>query len=232
MKKEMSALRKKTPSWLRSVASVFLDIVYPEGALCQGCGRITDGQCLCPACRDELRHAGMMYAWDQRILNGVPAWSLRGHTGLARHLILRLKYNADACIAQEMADVLLPLPPGLSFSPDTVVTWVPMPKRRKQERCVDHGQLLAEASARKLRLLCRPLLLRRKDHAHTQEGLTREQRSKNLRHAFIPLQQIGFPVLLVDDVLTTGTTALRCISALREAGASRITVLTFTHSIR
>ena len=59
-----------------------------------------------------------------------------------------------------------------------------------------------------------------------------EQRRSNLRRAFSPLEKISVPVLLVDDVLTTGTTAERCIAALREAGAKEITVLTATHAVR
>lgn len=232
MEKKRFTLLKNPPGWVRKLKAGFLETVYPEGAICQGCGKISDGQCLCPDCRQELRRSGMLDAWERKELEGVTAWSLRGHTGLARRLVIRLKYQADACLAEALAEILFPLPMGLSFPPDTVVTWVPMPEGRKRERCVDHSRLLAEAAARKLRLLCRPLLQRREDRAHRQEGLSGERRRANLLHAYTPLREISFPVLLIDDVMTTGTTVKRCIAALREAGAKEITVLTFTHSIR
>ncbi len=216
---------------LAAIRSAVTEILYPEGALCQGCGKISDGRCLCPACREELRRADLLYAWEFRDLNGIPAWSMRGHMHLPRRLVIRLKHGANACIAREIAEVLLPLPSELKLSPDTVVTWVPMPKNRLRERCVDHSRLLAEAFARKLRLLCRPLLVRRTGGGHTQLGLTREQRMRNLAQAWEPARPISFPVLLVDDVLTTGTTALRCSEALRRGGATDITVLTVTHAI-
>lgn len=225
----ISAFRR--PAWLQKAQEILWDIVYPEGAVCQGCGKTSDGRCLCPDCREELRHSGMLHAWERRDLDGVEAWSVREHSGLVRKLIHGLKYRAEACIAEELAEIILPLPEGLSLSPHTIVTWVPMPEHRRRERCVDHGRLLAEATARKLRLLCRPLLIRNDDHAHTQEGLNRERRTANLSQAFSPLQPVCFPVLLVDDVLTTGTTALRCIAALREAGAQEITVLAYTHAL-
>ncbi len=231
MKGRRTAGRREIPAWLRKMTAEFREIVYPEGALCQGCGKISDGRCLCPDCRKDLLHNGMLYAWERRDLGGVQAWSARGHTGLPRRLILRLKYHADACVAEELAEMLLSLPEELRISPNTIVTWVPMPARRRRERCVDHGRLLAEASARKLRLLCRPLLERKDGNDHTQEGLSGERRRRNLSRAYAPLQKITFPVLLVDDVLTTGTTAMRCIDALRKAGATDITVLTFTHTI-
>ncbi len=221
---------KKAPGAAARLLDGIRDILWPEGAVCQGCGKISDGRCLCPSCRDELRSSGLLYAWEYKDLNGIPAWSLRAHEGLARRLVIRLKHGANACIAGELAEIVLPLPHDVSFAPDTIVTWVPMPASRRRERCVDHGQLLAEAVARQLRLLCRPLLARREDGAHTQAGLNRTQRQQNLHKAYTPLRPISFPVLLVDDVLTTGATALRCAAALREGGARSISVLTITHA--
>jgi predicted amidophosphoribosyltransferase len=172
----------------------------------------------------------MLEAWAYRDLNGTPAWSMRGHTGLPRRLVIRLKHGANACIARELAEIAVPAPADLRLSPDTVVTWVPMPAARRRERCIDHGRVLAECAARQLGLCCRGLLIRR-GNGRTQEGLSMARRQANLRSAFAPAEEIGFPVLLVDDVLTTGTTAERCIAALREGGAREITVLTMTKAL-
>ncbi len=206
------------------------EVLYPEGAICQGCGKVSDGRPLCPECRENLRNSGLLEAWSFREVDGVPVWSLRAHETLPRHLVHKLKYNATACVAPELAEIVVPLPGDLRLSPHTVVTWVPMPASRKMERCVDHGKLLAEATARRLRLLCRPLLLRRDDGSHTQEGLSAKKRMQNLKKAYAPARKIDFPVLLVDDVLTTGATISRCAEALREGGATDIKALTFTHA--
>ena len=85
------------------------------------------------------------------------------------------------------------------------------------------------AFARELGLECRELILRRKNGL-PQARLNRRGRERNLRDTFVPADKIHSPVLLVDDVLTTGTTALRCIEALREGGAKDITVLTMTRA--
>lgn len=207
------------------------EILYPEGAVCLCCGTVSDGTRLCPACREELLYSDMLSFWRFRDLSGVSAYSLRPHRGVARSLVLQLKHGAVSGAANELASVLLPLPEGLSFSPDTVVTFVPMPASRRRERCIDHGETLARAFADRLGLPCRPLLARTKVRAHTQEGLGKTRRAANLKGVFQPLEPIHFPVLLTDDVLTTGTTALRCIESLRSAGASEITVLTATYAI-
>ena len=127
---------------------------------------------------------------------------------------------------------MLPLPKDFSFSPDTVVTWVTMPESRRRDRMIDHGRTLAEAAARQLNLPCRQLLLRRETRQKNQASLNREGREANLKNAFLPMEDISFPVLLVDDVLTTGTTARRCAEALRSGGAKEVSVLTFTRAVR
>jgi ComF family protein len=219
-------------SFLPALRGFLLDTVYPESAVCRACGRVSRGGVLCPDCASRLRADGTLFAWDREDLEeDLHAYSLRPHTGVARSLVIRLKHQAEKCLAEELAQILLPLPPYVSFSPDTVVTWVPMPESRRRNRGIDHGRALAEAAARQLNLPCRPLLSRRETRQKTQASLGQQARAANLKDAFFPRENISFPVLLVDDVLTTGTTARRCAAALRSAGAVQITVLTFTRAV-
>ena len=218
--------------WPR-VKRFVLDTVYPENAVCRSCGKISEGGVLCKECQERLRNDGFTMAWDREELDpGLPVYILRPHTGVARQMVLRLKHSAEKCVAEELANLLQPVPEYVAFSPETVVTWVPMPKGRRQERCIDHGQVLAEATAGRLGLQCKPLLIRLETKDKAQATLGRDAREANLQHAFRPaVKEIRHPVLLVDDVLTTGTTARRCADALREAGASEITVLAFTRAL-
>ena len=218
---------------LRSLGAFLRDCVFPEGALCRGCGKISDGSPLCPACRERLQTDDAARAWTFTAVEpDLPAYSLRPHTGLARQMVLNLKHQSEACLAAEMARLILPLPAWLVLSPETVVTWVTMPRRRLRRRGIDHGHLLAEATAECLHLSCRQLLLRTNDHARSQARLNQAGRVRNLVGVFSPKEHISFPVLLVDDVLTTGTTARRCAEALRRGGAREIMVLTFTKAVR
>lgn len=209
------------------------EMVYPEGALCRCCGVVTDGSALCPRCRETLQSDGFFLAWEREVLEDgqTVAWSLRPHGGVARELVIRLKYHAEACAAEELAALMRPIPEEAAFPPETVVTWVTMPWRRKRERCIDHGRTLAEAVARELGLPCRQLLTRTDQDSGRQVQLSGAERVKNLWHAFLPKEEMDFPVLLVDDVRTTGTTALRCAEALREGGATEVQVLTITRRI-
>ena len=217
---------------LSRAGTFLLDVIYPEAALCCGCGRVSDAGCLCSGCREELLYDSASFAWEHQDFRGFRAYSLRPHEGLARRLVIRLKHQAEACLADELTALMLPLPVFLSFPPDTVVTWVPMPPPRLRERCLDHGRLLAESAARRLNLTARPLLTRASPRdVPTQASLHREERQKNLRKAFTALGPVSSPVLLIDDVLTTGATVSNCAAALREAGAAEITALTITRAI-
>jgi predicted amidophosphoribosyltransferase len=67
-----------------------------------------------------------------------------------------------------------------------------------------------------------------------QTSLTRQQRLRNLRHAFAvrhPEPFAGRRVLLIDDVFTTGTTLNECAKALRSAGAVSVCALTLARTI-
>ena len=226
MRKE--ALLRRGGALIRSWGRGLAEILYPEGAVCLGCGRLSDGECLCPACREELRYSDVLDSWQLRDIGGVPVWCMRPHRDLPRKLVLRLKHGTEARAAKEMAGMLRDRPDYfLHPAPGTVVTWVPGPKGRIRERCIDHGKRLAEAVAAELGLECRPLLIRKKND-RAQARLNREDRRENLKKTFAPAERIGCPVLLVDDVLTTGTTARRCLEALREGGAEEIEVLTVT----
>ena len=216
----------------REVRAFLLQTVWPEVAVCAACGVITDGFRLCPRCRESLQSEGTSFSWLPTDLEpDLRAYSMRPHEGVARRLILSLKHQAEAGLAEELASLLDPVPSYISFPPETVVTWVSMPESRRLERCIDHGKLLAEAVAARFSLPCRCLLVRRETRSRTQASLSRVRREKNLENAFEPAEPVSFPVLLVDDVLTTGTTARRCAETLRKAGADRITVLTFTRSV-
>jgi predicted amidophosphoribosyltransferase len=219
-------------AFLPRVKTFLLETVFPEHAVCRACGKISEGGVLCRECENRLRSDGMVDAWDREDLEpDLPAYTLRPHTGVARQLVLRLKHSAEKCVADELADLILPVPGHISFPPDTVVTWVPMPESRRRERCIDHGRTLAEAAASRLHLSCRALLIRRDTRDKPQATLGQKDREANLIDAFRPAETIDFPVLLVDDVLTTGTTSRRCADALRQGGARDITVLAFTRAL-
>jgi predicted amidophosphoribosyltransferase len=91
---------------------------------------------------------------------------------------------------------------------------------------------LARALAARLSLPCHPRWLRRIRNTPKQTAQTPTGRRENVRGAFRAPRRArlrGKAVLLVDDVLTTGSTCSEAARALREAGAARVVVAVLAH---
>lgn len=233
----------QTPFFLRRADKLLLALVYPRKTICLSCGRLSHGAHLCPACAAEMeayRLRGDLCPQCGHALTSSPCSFCKGdvpgrmlslwqHKGAPRQLVLQLKHGcvaeAATVLGREMAERVR----TMHLLPDTVVTWVTMPRTRRKNRGVDHGRLLAETIAREAGLPCRQLLIRR-NQGKTQRGLTRKQRLRNLKGMFSCPQQLNHPVLLVDDVMTTSATARVCMEALLQAGAVQAAAITATQA--
>ena len=102
----------------------------------------------------------------------------------------------------------------------------------------NQAELIARAALKRLAMsgieLAADLLVRQRITV-SQIGLTRPQRAENIRGAFRvhrPEKITGRSVLLIDDVLTTGTTASECARVLRRAGAEKVWVATVARTLK
>jgi predicted amidophosphoribosyltransferase len=101
-----------------------------------------------------------------------------------------------------------------------IVTWVPARRSDIKRRGFDHARAIAESLAGRMGLGHRELLFR-VGSQQDQAGLSRAQRATNLAGAF-EADRVDVPVMVVDDLLTTGATMEACARALRGAGAPRV----------
>jgi ComF family protein len=141
------------------------------------------------------------------------------YEGAGRELVARLKYrNARSTIrwlAARMADLV-------DLADVDVVTWVPTSTDRRRQRGFDQAELLARAIARQLHRPCRRLLIRGAGPPQTGRSL-QERRGGPVLAAKAPDR--AHSVLLVDDVITTGTTVSVAARALRHAGFSHVSAV-------
>lgn len=196
------------------------ELVWPRGVVCLCCGERSFGQGLCSGCTallDDLRVRerpdGVLSVWR--------------HTGVARQLVIGLKHRNMADCAGVLAEGIAARIGEMQLPPDTLLTWVTMPQQRLRERGIDHGRILCEAVAARTGLPCRQTL-KRTGEPGTQQGLTAEERLRNLRNTLEGSGPLHGTVVLIDDVATTGATAQACMAALYSCGASRVTVITAT----
>ncbi len=121
------------------------------------------------------------------------------------------------------------LPPEAERPPVAVIP-MPAPMWRRIRRGFNPAQSIAEGVAERLRLPIEASVLRRR-HSPPQTTVTPARRRRNVRGVFrtrtLAPSLVGRPLLLVDDVLTTGSTAGAATRAILAAGAGPVSVLTF-----
>jgi competence protein ComFC len=148
--------------------------------------------------------------------------------GAARELIHQFKYNHQLFLRQMLADWLLAAlaTPRLQCPPPDGLVAVPLHPARQRERGFNQAHVLAKIAAQKTGI---PLLspLKRVRFTSTQTRLDREARIENLRNAFEMRQTVNvrnLHLILIDDVLTTGSTVNECARVLKAAGAASVRV--------
>ena len=150
--------------------------------------------------------------------------------GLVRVVMLRFKYGGDLHLRHPIGRWLLEAmnDSRLRHRSFNWIVPVPLHPARLRERGFNQAQLLAKILCAKTQVRVLPALERTR-YTTTQTAFDRVERMENLRDAFRLRRNFAVRdcrVLLVDDVLTTGSTLSECARVLREAGARSVHAVT------
>lgn len=191
---------------------MLLDLLFPRR--CVGCGK--EGRWICQECGKNLTTAA---ALEQR---GEVTALYPFEYPLVREALHHLKYNG----IREMADELLHLTGQWQdiarlLPPETRLVPVPISKSRLKERGYNQAELLAAALSRLTNLPLADLLERR--GGRSLVGKSAAEREQAAGEVFRLRAGIAVPktVVVVDDVMTTGSTLQACLRQLRLGGAVR-----------
>ena len=219
---------------IRGLGRGVLNVIYPPR--CLGCGARPESPQLplCPQCLQSLERAPEMgvAARLERLpvgsgmFAGAMALWVYDKGGALQAVQHALKYGNRPFYGVPLGRLM-----GEAFSerypcPDGVVP-VPLHKTRRLERGYNQSASLAEGTADALGCPARPDLLARPRVTRSQTGLSREERWRNVRDSFAAAPNCaGGQWLIVDDVLTTGSTAVAAGQTLAEAGADELFLMT------
>ena len=152
---------------------------------------------------------------------------------ISRTLALRLKYSRKVAIAKTMARYMRPFAEALPEN--ALLIPVPLHRSRLWFRGFNQAVLVASELSSLVGVPLERNLLRRVKRTVPLKGLGPRQRKEQVRGAF----QVGDPravdgrvAVLIDDVLTTGSTAEACAKALTKAGASRVELICWARVVR
>lgn len=201
-----------------------LDLLFPPK--CVFCGKVLDTgeDGLCARCQRELpwltdgeaELTGEFFSlcaaslrYQDKVRDSVRRYKFKGRRGYHK-LYGRL---VAQCVHDHLAGRY------------DLITWVPLSPQRKKERGYDQAFLLASAAALELGEVAVEAL-RKERNTDPQSGFTEDaQRRANVLGAYTPVDPelvAGKRVLLIDDVVTTGSTLSECARMLRTMGAEDV----------
>lgn len=226
---------------MQKILQKITSFLYPKDAICITCGALrvdNTAWSLCAACTEDLKPLeppfcprcgrpgwGMVCPECQMLPTDALDARCSGYfyDGTARKLVRALKYQGIAHAAEALADGMANVLPDGAF--DALVP-VPLHRSRQRVRGFNQAMLLSTALSKRTGL---PVLeaVKRLRRTTTQTRLSRDMRAQNVAGAFeVHADVQGLSLLLIDDVLTTGATALACAGALKASGAARVVLWT------
>lgn len=237
----------------RRAAAAALDLLYPP--LCLHCDApVSAADALCPRCFALLRPISAPYCpvlglpFDvslgpgalsaEAIADPPPFDRARSaviYNEVARRLVSRLKYGDRPELARFCARLMRQAGRDL-WEGDPVLVPVPLHRVRQFERRYNQSAELARALARLTGLRVEPTLVRRTRRTRQQVGLSADARRRNVAGAFTAGVEAatrlgGRRIVIVDDVVTTGSTVAAVTKALQRAGLANVDVISFARVV-
>ena len=215
-----------------SVGEKVLDLVFPRK--CPFCRSVLDDPQapVCPQCQPEL--PWLMGGREERRVDFADAcFSPLAYRGPVPEAMHRYKFGRVRALGKPLGVLMAQcleeqLPDGAGL-----ICWAPLSRERFRERGFNQAELLAREVGRRLSIPARPALWKLRNTGPQSELEAADARRANARGAYGLLPGVdltGKRVVLVDDVVTSGSTLSECAALLRQAGAEQVFCLTLAQA--
>lgn len=214
------------------LAAFVLDLLFPPK--CAFCGGLLgDGEeGLCAQCQESLpwtaeddppkRCAGLSQCLS-------PLW----YQDQVRQSFHRYKFSGRTVCAGTYGKLMAQCVLDRLEGEFDLLTWVPLSKKRLRSRGYDQSLLLAQAMAGELGTAVTPTVEKVRDTRAQSSLAEADQRQSNVKGVYsVPHPELaaGKRILLVDDIVTTGSTLSECAQILLDAGAVEVWAATFARA--
>lgn len=223
--------------------SHLLKALYPSSPYCPACGRVLFGEkySICPKCAPyvfadapayckicgcALRGGEVCATCYKNVYSYERGVCMLIYNRYSRPIIHSMKYDNNTDLARRFGALLsidILQKTDILHKVDVIVP-VPLAPLRYQQRGYNQAQCIAEGLAEAISKPVEIHALQKTRETADQIGLSRLEREKNLRGSFAVVSDVlkDKNVLLIDDVLTTGSTIQACTKALLDAGCHKV----------
>ena len=211
----------------------FINVVYPPKCIfCQSLLGDDIALNICSECYEKLpfaKEAILTTAQEGKDGNCDGAISVFQYTGVVKDSLIRFKfYNKPSYYRTYARLIAYRLAKMTEIKQYDMVLSVPLHRQKEFSRGYNQAFLISRALCRELKLPECSGTLKRFRYTDTQSLLDKERRLQNVKGAFIvkaPENIKGKSILLVDDIMTTGSTLEECSKMLKQAGALIVTAV-------
>lgn len=226
------------------IAGDFISLLFPK--LCQCCGEhlVRNEEIICLTCMVDIPLTGFHTVrenslekslWGRCYVERAAAWAFYQRGGKVQTLVHRLKYLGIKDIglyAGRMYGYQL-LDSDFLSGIDAIVP-VPLHPSRERRRGFNQAAVICEGISAVTSIPVRTDILSRKVRTPTQTRKSRVERWENVENIFSLHEGSvteGMHILLVDDVITTGSTIEACVNAIRESADTRVSVVSLAFAV-
>ncbi len=209
------------------IIETILNSIYPN--VCGFCGDINKEN-ICTECGKKIEKYKILRIEKSTSKYIEKQCFIYKYEGEIREAILKFKFQEEAYLYKTFTKIILDnLEVCEYIKTFDIIIPVPIHRKRRLERGYNQSELIANEISKQLRTNIERNILIKIRNNPKQSTLKLEERKSNVKNAYDLREKQKIEdkkILLIDDIFTTGNTVNECAKKLKEAGASKVSVLT------